>query len=346
MFFARAKLLKISEDSFNFLNNLTFFALFLKNFIKFAPIMKITRLSSKEYFQTFPAPQHAFNSARFIELNSWKISEVIHLCIADSKPRLGLSIGRRDDGSLLAPFSAPFSGFDFNRRQSAETMLEAAQALRTEVPGLKLTLPPAIYAPDMNSRTLLALMAAGAKIDFSDWNFHIPLSPRPADYLETLSSDSRKKLKKALRSQFHTLKINNDPERAYRVIQANRQQHAYPLRMTLDDVIATTAGSAPIIEADFFVLTDGATDVAAAMVYNVSPGIRQVVYWGDDSSVQHLCPTPVNLLALHLVNHYGNLGNSILDIGPSSSGGILSPGLCKFKDSIGCQITPKPTLTL
>lgn len=346
MFYSRAKLLKISEDSFNFTNNLTFFALFLKNFIKFAPIMKISRLSSKEYFQTFPTPQHVYNSAAFLNLNAQKVSEVIHLCIGDSKPRLGLSIGRRDDGSLLAPFSAPFSGFDFNRRQSAETMLEAARVLRAEFPGMKLTLPPSIYSPDMNSRSLLAFLAAGAEIKYSDWNFHIPLTSSISDYLATLTSDSRKKLNKAQRSQFRTIRINNDPERAYRIIQTNRQQHGYPLRMSLTDVIATTGGDTPIAEADFFVLTDGTTDVAAAMVYGVQPGIRQVIYWGDDTSLQHLCPTPVNLLAIHLVTHYGLRGDTILDIGPSSSEGLLSPGLCKFKDTIGCQVTPKPTLIL
>lgn len=308
--------------------------------------MKIIQLSQQDYFRTFPTPQHVYNSAPFLALNAPKVSELIHICLADSKPRLGLSIGRRADGSLVAPFSAPFSGFDTNRRQSAQTMLEAAHALRDQLPGLRLTLPPAPYAPDLNFRTQLALLSAGASIAHSDWNFHIPLTPRPEDYLALLASDSRKKLNKALRSPFHILQTNSDPARAYRIIQANRKQLNYPLKMTLDDVIATTQGPNPPVQADFFVLTDGQTDVAAAMIYAATPGIRQVIYWGDDLEVSDKCPTPINLLALQLVNHYSALGDHTLDIGPSSSDGIPSPGLCKFKDSIGCQLTPKPTFIL
>ena len=54
----------------------------------------------------------------------------------------------------------------------------------------------------------------------------------------------------------------------------------------------------------------------------------------------------MNLLAYLLAEHYQQRNFKVLDIGPSSSDGIPSPGLCNFKDSIGCIVTPKPTLIL
>lgn len=302
--------------------------------------MKIIELSRQEYFRTFPSPQHAYNSAAFIALNSPKASEVRHLCIADSKPRLGLTVGIGHDGSLRAPFSAPFSGFDFNRRQSAEVMIEAARLLRAELQGLSLTLPPAPYSPDMNFRTQAAFIAAGAKLNV-DWNFHIPLAG--TDYSSLLLSPAKNKLRQALASPFALLKINEEPLRAYEIIHRNRSQRGYPLRMSADDVINTTQGTNAPIKADFFVLTDGQTDIASAMVYRPTPNIAQVIYWGNDQEATG-CDAPMNLLACQLASHYQTQGMEILDIGPSSSDGIPSAGLCDFKDSIGCIMTPKPTL--
>lgn len=344
MFFLRAKLLKKFEDSFKFVNILTFFALFLKNFIKFAPMMKITQLSAQEYFRTFPSPQHVYNSAPFLNLNAPKVSEIIHLCITDGKPRLGLSIGRRADGSLHAPFSAPFSGFDFNRRQSAETMLDAARALRQEFPGLRLTLPPAPYSTDMNARTLLALTSAGARIAFADWNFYIPLEGQ--NYTDLLPSSAKNKLRLSLNSPLKLIPTNGAPLRAYEIIRRNRSQKGFPLRMSADDVVQTTSGKRPPVRADFFVLTDESADIAAAMVYHPAPAIAQVIYWGNDLELQSPGEAPMNLLAYLLAEHYQQRNFKVLDIGPSSSDGIPSPGLCNFKDSIGCIVTPKPTLIL
>lgn len=303
--------------------------------------MEIIDLSPQEYQRIFPTPQHVYNSAAFIALNAHKVRRVHYLCIADSKPRIGLIVGEGPEGQLSAPFSAPFSGFDFNRRQSAETMLEAACLLRASYPGLQLTLPPAPYQPDINFRTQCAFLTAGASLS-ADWNFHIPLTE---NYVDRLSSSARNKLNNARRSPYKTTLCNDTPLRAYRVIQANRQQRGYPLRMSYQDIIATTQGPHPVIKADFFILTDGQTDAAAAMVYHISPHIRQVIYWGDDDKVTG-CPNPMNLLAHDIVTFYQTAGVTILDIGPSSSNGIPSPGLCEFKDNIGCVVSPKPTLTL
>lgn len=307
--------------------------------------MKITDLTPEEYARLFQRPSTIYNSVRFVALNASKVSRVRYLCLADSKPRLGLIVGVDAEGNARAPFSAPFSGFDFNRRPSVAIMLEAIGLLRSEFPGLLLTLPPPIYDPDMISRTQCALLTSGCQMIFTDWDFYIPLDRPVAEYVAGLDAESRKKLRRALRSGFRVEQVNDDPLRAYRVIEINRVQHGYPLRMTFKDVIATTGGDDPIVKAEFFIVTDGETDVAAAMVYEVTSKVVQVIYWGNDVE-NPACPSPINFLALHLVEHYGAKGFGVLDIGPSSIEGVPSTGLCRFKDSVGCQVSGKATFRL
>ena len=92
------------------------------------------------------------------------------------------------------------------------------------------------------------------------------------------------------------------------------------------------------------VLSHEGTDVAAVLAYDVSHDISQVVYWGDVPGYSEL--RPMNKLAYETFCHFARCGRLMLDIGPSSSDGIPSPGLCDFKASLGCILTPKFTVEL
>ncbi|MCM1309640.1 MAG: hypothetical protein NC301_01270 [Bacteroides sp.] len=299
--------------------------------------MKILEVSAREYQLAFPRPAVVYNSVAFTELNAAKVDVVRRIVIYGDKPLLGLTFGERD-GQLRAPFSAPFACFDFNREVRTEPMQAAAAALHEHSRGALLTLPPPFYAPSMNAKTQLSLFAIGILPKFIDWNFHLDLT---SPFIERLDSTAAKKLRRAERSDFH-LELC-EATRAYDIIRQNRQNHGYPLAMTLEQVKATTGADGPV-SADFFVLTNGVINAAAAVVYHVSPQIAQVIYWGDVPCPE--CRHSMNLLAREVAGHYASRGYKILDIGPSSSEGIPSPGLCDFKDSIGCITTPKPTIVL
>lgn len=305
--------------------------------------MEIAATDARGYRRLFPCPAVVYNSVDFTELNSYKVAEVRRLVLsARGKPRLGLTVGIWPDGSVSAPYSAPFACFDFNRAQSAATMLEAAAALRELLPGMRLVLPPPVYSPSMTGTTLLALLQAGATVACTDWNYHLDLRS-PGGYEALLGTDARKKLHRAAREGLSLVRVDDAPMRAYRVIEANRRERGYPLRMSADMVLATVRPRGPV-KADFFVMTHRGADVAAALVYEAAADVAQVIYWGDipGGAPQYT----MNLLAAMLYSHYREAGMRILDIGPSSEGGIASPGLCAFKESVGCVPTPKPTLLL
>lgn len=295
--------------------------------------MIIVRLIPKEYGRTFSMPQHVYNSVKFTGLNVEKVAQVHYLafCSDEGKPRLGLTVGETAVGQFRAPWSAPFSGFDFNREMSVETMLEAVALLRAGFNGLRLVLPPAPYSPAMNSKTLLALQ--GSQITY-DWNYHIDLTK---DYMSQLGSAAKNKLTQALHEALPFIYGEDLLEKAYEIIRQNRHGKGYPLRMSLDAVRETTSHA---VKAQFFLLGD----VASAMVYEVAPAIAQVIYWGDVPD--HNAKFPMNRLAFELAGYYAARGYRTLDIGPSSEDGVPSPGLCAFKESVGCQISPKPTIII
>jgi len=289
-----------------------------------------------------------FNTVEFNELNRHKCDDIHYLAFKDDKGkvRLGIILGQKD-GMLKSPFSAPFGGMEERGVQNVECYVSAFKVLRQYTAdsecGILLTLPPIIYdGHAVLSKQYCALMTVGGHLVYSDYNYHYELV-RVKSFETSCNRAARKNFAKAGRYGWRFESLNgfeNDIERVYGIIKANRDSHSYPLRMSLDDVKAT----AEIISCSFFVLSFEGKDVAAVLAYDVTPGVSQVVYWGDVPGYSEM--RPMNMLAYETFSHFALMGKSILDIGPSSSFGIPSLGLCDFKSSLGCTLTPKFTVEL
>lgn len=303
--------------------------------------MTIREVSIDEYADAIVRHPHTFNSPAFTRLNAYKADEVRCLLLDDGgHTRFGLIVGSRG-GQLLSPFSAPFGGFSTNRRQSVEKVDEAVEALaayaKKERKDIRVVLPPLFYDSDLIAPCINAL-SRRAQLKHVDLNYHFQVS-KFEHYEECMERNARKNLKRALASDFEFHALNRDDtdgrRRAYDVIRRNRDEHGYPLRMSLADVESTIG----IIPADFFLLTHKGEDVAAAQVFHVADGIAQVIYWGDLRAYSSL--RPMNCLSFRIFEHYYRQGLRILDIGPSTEDGQPNFGLCDFKTSIGCDVSPK-----
>lgn len=309
--------------------------------------MELLRVSASEYKQVFPTPYSLFNSVEFSELNKEKCNDLHYLMFADKKKRLGIIVGEKDD-SLRAPFSATYSGFSYNTAVALNHYDEACKLLREYVERLNkplyITLPPPLYDGLDQSKTLGAMMRAGAKIQYIDYNHHFELS-RFADYDSILDSKVRNKLHKSLDSglKFEILnsKIDDDVARAYEVIRINHRERGNPLHMTLENVLETIK----IIPADFFIVSNQeGIDVAAAQIFHTSRDTYQIVYWGDIPSFSHL--KSMNYLSYKVFEYYFGKDVKRLDIGISTEKGAPNYGLCEFKENIGCYSTTRFSLIL
>lgn len=304
--------------------------------------MQITQVTPAEYRSLFSTVPHAYNSVEFSTLNSDKVQELCYLKLADSKTRFGIILGLKDDGEYYTPFSAPFGGFTMPKPQRLRYMEEAVELLKSfAARPVHITLPPLVYDTTQLSKWVNVLQRY-ATAQCIDLNYHFDLSLVPV-YEQIVARDARWSLHRAAGSEFAFVPLgdtDDDINRAYAVIRANREEHGYPLRMTLQAVKDTSK----ILKADFFVMTHEGVDIAAAQVYHVADGIVQVIYWGDLKAYAHL--RTMNRFALEIFTHYHRQGVKIIDIGPSSTDGTPNHGLCEFKESIGCAVTPKFQFTI
>lgn len=308
--------------------------------------MNITEITSNEYAEIFSSPNHIFNSTPFTELNARKCEKICHLAFSDTKARMGITLGQRDN-VLYSPFSAPFGGFDFKKDESILKIEEAIIALKQygkdSNKKIKITFPPLFYNESLLSKTIATLINQHAQIEFSEINYHFDLSSFP-HFNSLIDRGARKNLNNAMKQGFVFEKINNekisDIERAYNVIKTNRESHGYPLRMSLSDILKTIK----IIPADFFIIKLNNIDIAAAQIFHIKQGIAQVIYWGDIPG--YGASRPMNFLSYKLFEYYYNRGLKILDIGPSTEGGKPNYGLCDFKENIGCIASLRYTFSI
>ncbi|MDE7119682.1 MAG: hypothetical protein K2O10_03650, partial [Muribaculaceae bacterium] len=287
---------------------------------------------------------HVYNSVEFSELNRGKADSLHYLVFADTKTRGGMILGRRGD-VMCTPFSAPYGGIVAPRRLKTETVdliwVSAADFARHAECSLRVTLPPTFVDPDLIAKSVNALTQLGATA-LADINHHVDLA-RAGSPAALFAMKSRNQLNQAQKLPYSFEKLDPTPaniNRVYDVIVANHESRGFPVNMRLDDVVAT----APIVGAEFFILTLDGIDVGAAQVHHPVAGMAQVIYWGDRPG---FAPgRPMNMLAFKLFDYYMTRGAQIVDIGISTERGVPNYGLCDFKEGVGCSPTVRWTFMM
>lgn len=305
--------------------------------------MEIVEINHIAYKNMISLPYHIFASTEFNNINEDKASSVHYLLFKDSKYRLGIIGGIRDN-VFFSPFSAPFGGFIFLQEDVKISYIDDSILLLSEwaktkgLSELKITLPPAIYQESFISKQINSLYRNGFTIEKADLNYAYNLQQFNEDYAASIWYNARKNLKIALGNGFSlkTCATQDEKENAYQVIKQNRAARGFPLRMTWEQVKA----SAAVMQADFFLVENtAAIAVAAAIVFHVAKGIVQVVYWGD--LPEYANQKTMNFLSFKIFEYYHKFGMHVIDIGPSTENSIPNFGLCEFKESIGCDISMK-----
>lgn len=299
-------------------------------------------VAKEAYEQVIQHPYHVFNTASFTELNSRKCEEAFCLLYKDTKYRLSLTAGIRD-GILLSPFSAPFGGFSFLKQDVQIPVIEKAVkqlevfALLKSCIGIRLILPPLIYNETFLAKQINVLYRMGYRNSNLDLDFYIPLQ-NGESYEELLWYNARKNLRISQQQGFEVTVCNEDEkaqQTIYEVIRENRISKGKPMNMSWDEIRST----ASVIPTDFFLLKRGDEDIAGGIVYKAAAGIRYVPFWGDRPG--YTLQKPMNFLSQFIAEFYRHAGDQHLHIGISTENSVPNYGLCEFKESIGCTITPK-----
>lgn len=244
---------------------------------------------------------------------------------------------------LKNPFSAPFGGFLSNKDQHIQYYDEATKSLieYADLCGksLYITLPPVMYSCSTVTKIISSMQRLRMKM-YIDINYHYELQDF-IDFEKNLDSVTRNKFRNSKKEGFVFKQLDSkaydDVAIVYGVIKHNRESRGYPLRMSFEDVVNTLR----IVPASIFIMSLNDTVVAAALVYDVTERISQVIYWGDEPGFAKY--RVMNFFSYKVFEHYHLRGVEKLDIGPSSEEGEPNIGLCEFKESIGCKASPKFT---
>jgi hypothetical protein len=294
------------------------------------------------YNQYFSQPIHSFNSATFAHLNCNKCEEVFYLLYKDTKYRLGLNAGIRG-GFLLSPFSAPFGGFSFLKQDVQIAVIEKAVqeleyfAKSKSCSGIRFILPPLIYDETFIAKQINVLYRMGYRNSNLDLDFYIPLQAGDS-YEELLWYNAKKNLRISKEQGFEVVLCNDDinlQQIIYEVVKENRISKGKPMNMTWEEIRST----ASVISTDFFLLKCGDEAIAGGIVYKAAEGIRYVPFWGDKPG--YTSQKPMNFLSHYIAEYYKRVGDRYLHIGISTENSVPNYGLCEFKESIGCVVTPK-----
>lgn len=302
--------------------------------------MELIEVSAEEFANIIPDSYHIYNSVGFAGINQAKCDELFYLLFKDRKYRLGLTAGIRDN-MLLSPFSAPFGGFSFLKDDVQIAAIESAEKLLSQfcidkgLSGIKFSLPPMFYAESFLAKYINVLYRHGYQMLNIDLDFYIDLK-NTSDYESIIWHNARKNLRIANTKNLSFEKVGkNYLEVVYDIIRKNRSFKGKPLNMSLSEIEATMN----IISTDLFVCKHGSIPIASSIVFRVNENTLYIPYWADLPGNIEL--KPMNLLSSKIFEYYRKMGDDYVHIGISTENSIPNYGLCEFKESIGCTITPK-----
>ncbi len=305
--------------------------------------MEVLQVTPEQYATVIKHPHFVYKNTEFNILNSDKCDSVHYLLIKDDHYRMGI-IGGVKNKIFMSPFSAPYGGFTFLRCDIRLTSIDTALecflqwARSNDLEGIYITLPPFSYSETQLSKSINCLYRKSFKLLKIDLNYILNLEEFDNSYINNIWKEARNNLKNSYCNQlgFKYCESFDEKAIAYDIIRQNKASNGFVLHLTFSQIIQT----AEIVDCEFFLVRDRyAHPIASAIVFHVSPEIVQVIYWGDLMEYRRLkC---MNFLSYKIFEFYKEQGAKIVDLGPSTEDSEPNYGLCVFKESIGCEITPK-----
>ena len=306
--------------------------------------MTCLSVSKEQYKSIVEKPFCSFDSVEFVELNAHKVDEVKYFIFGDKANHFALVAGLKDK-VLKCPFSATFGIFsEIRQNNQISYYYEAIGALiawckDNEIEKIIFATPPLFYNQTHITKFQNALFCNGFKVADYDMNFEFCLE-NTIDYHQTINKNSKRKLKIAYDNNLK-FQETSDLDQVYKIIKTNREEKGFPLWLSQTDI----SNTAKFIKSDYFLVLYGARAVASAYIQHITQNIVNVVYWGNITEASELCP--MNFLAEQVYMHYQSAKQiKYISIGTSTLSSVANVGLCYFKESIGCNTSPKLSFTL
>jgi hypothetical protein len=299
-----------------------------------------------------PRPLAIFNDPRYHALGGVGTDRLLQVTHVEGTRPVGTLVAVQDGDTVTSGARAPYGGADLcdpaERTERVidlwQTVIEAARARGAHT--LEVRARPEVYAPAQRM-SVMAMLHLGFAVRRCWLNHTVDVAAIGSveRYLDQIGPKARNMIRSVERCGLETTEATTEADwrEGFDVLAANKaakgRAMAYDIGylLRLRQVFGTVAR--------MVVTRHGGAPVAAAVTYRVGPGVELVTAWGD---ADHALPrSPMNLLALHLVERSLAEGTDLLDLGASTDGEARpNHGLARFKESVGGTAGYRLDLTL
>lgn len=199
---------------------------------------------------------------------------------------------------------------------------------------------PVSYDQRIHDLFLKAMYAHGFTTMYQEINQYISLGEYRFE--DQLHDSERRRLKKCHQAGFIVERsMHCHPEEWFDRIVRARKQKGHPLTIDLDGLKNLNKPSPA--DYHFFTVKDQGKTIASAVGIEVLPDVLYYYLPADEFVYQQYSPMVMLIEAMYNFAQQKNM--RILDLGISSSEGVLNPGLYRFKKQLGAQEEDKFVLT-
>ena len=281
-----------------------------------------------------------FNSPEF---QSLKTGESKYFVLFDQEQPIARICFRIDNYQAISGYQATFGSIDADSRLPEETAKYFAEqvCMSLETNGIQKIIIkhwPEYYEGTHNLSEIYC--EVGFEEIVSEINQHLVVQE---EFKLLIRKNERKKLNQSIKQGyiFRPLSIE-DLTAVHLLVTETRERKGYPVSMNYDELHETMK----ILPDNYllFGLFDQDKLIATSVSIRVSQDILYNFYHADD--ISYRSTSPLVMLVQEIYHYCQQNGIKILDLGVSSTNGLINQGLFNFKKNLGCISSRKRTYRL
>ncbi|MBC7487136.1 MAG: GNAT family N-acetyltransferase [Cytophagaceae bacterium] len=246
-----------------------------------------------------------------------------------------------DDQEAMSIPASPFGSMYGNENCTTEILTDFVTDIKRSliqkgIQSIGIKHYPACYAPDLHDKVVQAFISNGFKINCTEHNQYLPLSA--ASKKEVFDHSKLHLIKKCKEANF-TVSISSsfNADAWYDIITRARALRGHPMTIDLESLRVLNVGNENAYH--FFEVKDGSKIIACAIGVQVTEEVLYYYLAADEDEYRSY--SPMTFLFDRMYDFACEKNVKVLDMGISSSKGILNEGLRWFKKSFGAIEQPK-----
>lgn len=289
---------------------------------------------SEGFIETIPFPVPLFFRPQFVYRKGKDAIYSYQLQSTNSKAQAVIHFTRQDKVAWSLSAS-PFGSIYGNEFCTTEILTSFVAEVKRSliqkgIHSIGIKHYPACYGPHLHDIVLEALVRNGFEITCTELNQYLPLNE--ASKKEVFDHSKLHLIKKCREAGFSvSISSSFHADQWYDLIVRARKLRGHPMTIDLDSLRTLNKGNEECYH--FFEVKDGDKMIACAIGLQVTEDVMYYYLAADEEAYRNY--SPMTFLLDSMYSFAIEKGVKVLDMGISSSNGVLNEGLRWFKKSFG-----------